>query len=322
METILGIDAGASGSRGILISSTGEVLWKGESGPANCRDMDEEAFFRVLDEHRKQATHAVRAPSAVGLGLTGIVKESMGDKIRRNCAARWHLPPENLLVESDLQAAHRGAFTGRPGIVLISGTGSSCLGRAVDGHWFQCGGWGGLLDDEGSGYGIALKALRKAMKMADGRLESGALLPLVYAHFNQATQRDLVDWVHDKPATKAEIAGLFPHLVRLSDEGDPVCRELIEEGAEELVLLVRATARACELEAPELVLVGGLIENEGSFRKQFMDVLKEILPGAKAVEPLLPPAVGAALGWWERGERTLDPLLIDRLRRELSKASG
>ena len=46
------------------------------------------------------------------------------------------------------------------GVGLIAGTGSIAVGRAPDGRTARAGGWGHLIGDEGSAYGVVLDALR------------------------------------------------------------------------------------------------------------------------------------------------------------------
>lgn len=57
---------------------------------------------------------------------------------------------ENYVVCSDTIGS---VFTASPlgGFVLIAGTGSNALLSNPDGKTYNCGGWGNMLGDEGSG---------------------------------------------------------------------------------------------------------------------------------------------------------------------------
>lgn len=63
---------------------------------------------------------------------------------------------------SDVEAAHLGALEGRPGLLLLAGTGSIALGRTRDGEWLRAGGLGPLLGDEGSAFWLGREWLRGA----------------------------------------------------------------------------------------------------------------------------------------------------------------
>ena len=55
------------------------------------------------------------------------------------------------------------------GVGVIAGTGSIAVGRATDGRTARAGGWGHLIGDEGSAYGVVLETLRLVARRADGR---------------------------------------------------------------------------------------------------------------------------------------------------------
>ncbi len=81
--------------------------------------------------------------------------------VRRSC-----LRTECELLH-DTPIAHAGALAGRPGIVVIAGTGSVVYGRKEDGSSSTLGGWGYLFGDEGSAFAIARDALATLMRAHD-----------------------------------------------------------------------------------------------------------------------------------------------------------
>ena len=64
-----------------------------------------------------------------------------------------------IALQGDAESAFYGALGGTAGIVVLSGTGSFCLGRDRTGTAARAGGWGPLFGDEGSGYHIGLLCL-------------------------------------------------------------------------------------------------------------------------------------------------------------------
>lgn len=69
-------------------------------------------------------------------------------------------------------------------MALVSGAGSVCLARSPQGRMLRVGGWGHLLGDEGSGYRLAMDALRLATQTVDGRADADALLRTILRHWS------------------------------------------------------------------------------------------------------------------------------------------
>ncbi|MDR3655785.1 MAG: ATPase, partial [Mycobacterium sp.] len=61
------------------------------------------------------------------------------------------LRAERVAVTSDGVIAHAGALDGKPGVVLIAGTGVVALAIGADGSLRTADGWGPWLGDEGGG---------------------------------------------------------------------------------------------------------------------------------------------------------------------------
>jgi N-acetylmuramic acid 6-phosphate etherase len=139
---------------------------------------------------------------------------------------------KRVAVTSDAVIAHAGAFDGKPGVVLIAGTGVVALAIGADGSLRTADGWGPWLGDEGGGAWIGASGLRAALRAHDGRGPSTTLLDAARARFGPPAT-----W----PAqlnNAAEVASFAPDVLAAQD--DTVARAIVDAAAEALA----ATARA------------------------------------------------------------------------------
>src|SRR5204862_7568768 len=95
---------------------------------------------------------------AAGVGLAGIRRKDV--RARMHDALVQTLGIKNVELVSDGDIALYGATDGRPGVVVISGTGSIAVGMNRQGKRATAGGWGPVAGDEGSGSWIARHALQ------------------------------------------------------------------------------------------------------------------------------------------------------------------
>ena len=76
---------------------------------------------------------------------------------------------EHVEVISDAEAALLGALGGRPGLLVLAGTGSIILGRDGRGRLARAGGLGPLIGDEGSAFWLGREWLRLSPEAARRR---------------------------------------------------------------------------------------------------------------------------------------------------------
>jgi N-acetylglucosamine kinase-like BadF-type ATPase len=170
------------------------------------------------------------------------------------------------------------------GVALVSGTGSVCLGRSENGRSARVGGWGPLLGDEGSGYDIAMRALRLATQSADGRFEATALLQAALKHWSLTEPGALIHFVHAPERTAAELAGLAGSVMQLVGKGDPGARRVVAEAAAELAHHVDTVVRRLGLKKPPLAMAGGLLG--GQLRPAVLAAIKsEVGAAAYVADP-------------------------------------
>ncbi|MBW7933316.1 MAG: hypothetical protein H3C62_06790, partial [Gemmatimonadaceae bacterium] len=197
---------------------------------------------------------------------------------------------DRVIIEPDATIALEDAFADGPGILLVSGTGSSCFGRSPTGQFSRCGGWGPNIGDEGSGAWIGRRALSIAAAAADGREPDTALLPAVLTALELENSDGLILWASQAdPAALAKLAGT---VITVAATGDLRANSLLTLAAEELVTHVRALARQLftdERAAIPVALAGGLMERGSFVRKLVETRLKSAVPGAQVrAEPVVP----------------------------------
>ena len=173
--TVLGIEGGGTRTSVLLVDSRDAILASFQTGPAVLPLMSD----RELQWHlRAIAGRLQMVPDAICIGLAGVRTDVDCERLRRAASREWPAVP--CLATNDLETAL--ATTPVEGevtrVLVLSGTGSCCFGRASDERAAKVGGRGHIIGDRGSACDIGLRALRLVMAHLDhygsmGRLGAG-----------------------------------------------------------------------------------------------------------------------------------------------------
>ncbi len=206
-------------------------------------------------------------------------------------------PPERIGVDHDCRVALAGGLSGRPGIVQIAGTGTSCFGMNAAGQSWRAGGWGPLIDDEGSSYWLGIQAMRAAALAYDGRGPATLLSEKVAERLQLKEMNDLMNRLYAAEMSRTEIAGLAPLVYQAAAQGDAAALQLIRQGCEAMADCVLTVARKLGMEDGEceLAVTGGMTKAREGLFSPLVEAVHNRLPGCRVVYAELPPVHGAAL---------------------------
>lgn len=185
------VDGGGTHTRLRLIDRDGQRLAEGRAGPS-ALGQGAAAAWAAIAAALADAASAAGLPTpawsdcALGLGLSGANSPPLRDAFVAAAPAG-----AQLVLANDSDTALLGAHGGRPGVLVIAGTGSIGQVLRADGSRAQAGGWGWINGDEGSGAWLGLAAMRHAQRAFDGRERAG---PLALALWQRArTETGLAD---------------------------------------------------------------------------------------------------------------------------------
>lgn len=211
--------------------------------------------------------------------------------------------PRPFSFTSDVEMACTGAFGGRAGVLLLSGTGSVAWATDGRGGHVKVGGWGGLFGDEGSAFWIGRQALSLLTMLLDGRnqVDQGFLEPFASAMGlpldREACGTALLEWYAALQHPRASVAALARIVSDLAEQGLEPAKHLMRQAAGHLSAHIDAAQRRFS-ETPLPWSYAG-----GTFRSSLLREAITARHGAP-VEPRLPPVGGglfsaARLARWE-----------------------
>jgi N-acetylmuramic acid 6-phosphate etherase len=298
-ELVLGIDGGGSHTLAYLADAQagGRVLGRGEAGPSNIQSVGVERALQALDDAIARAFSAAGKPrgklGAAALGLAGVDRAEAAAVVR-DWAARVQLS-ERLEIANDATLLLAAGTPEGWGLAVIAGTGSIAFGRTPDGRFDRSGGWGYLLGDEGSAYGLALAGVRAVARAADGCAPPTRLTSAILAAMGLAEPLQMIHVVYQGIWDRARIATLAPLVLRLADQGDTVARAIVGHEANEIANTAAAVVKKLNLPAervPVAITGGALLKGE-SYRQQFLDALRVAGVNPEPVALVDEPAQGA-----------------------------
>ncbi|MGA4506923.1 N-acetylglucosamine kinase [Propionibacteriaceae bacterium G1746] len=274
---VIGVDAGGTSTKAVLLDETGCVLATSRTGPGNPTSAGHDLAVANIVAACTAVVHAARArhgqvppPSFIAFTMAGVL------------AAGGRLPgvdealaqagiPAPISFHGDVLSAYFSATAADEGAVLIAGTGCTSArvsgGAIADTH----DGLGWLIGDEGSGFWIGRKVVQAVCRALDRRGPDTALVDELVAMVDVDSELgmpwkdqrllNLIAWSYGRRPVELAAAGEL--VARVPD--DPVARGIITEAADRLLVNLNAsvtTPKAGPLDGP--VVLGGSVVSPGS----------------------------------------------------------
>jgi N-acetylglucosamine kinase-like BadF-type ATPase len=293
MKYFIGIDGGGTKTDCIITDESYIPLLSIKGGPLNLliNSLSESTntILQLVNSSLSKMNIPIMHLKYIGIGAAGAGGFEESEKLEINLKAL--LPPSiTLKVASDAEVALEGAFNGKPGCILISGTGSIIYGKGKDGIIHRCGGFGRILGDEGSGYMLGKKGLILAAKEFDGRAPKTLITHLLKDKYQFQSSRDIISIVHNK---SLDIAAIAPLVLAAAGNNDKVALRIIDEETDELLSLISCIIKKLKKENIEICFTGKLISTVNIFSITLRDKLAASFKLIKIKEPEYSPAMGA-----------------------------
>ena len=225
----LGVDGGQTGTRGVLVSRDGAVLATAEAGglldavaPGGVERMRE-----VLTTIRDGCAGPGK-PDGVFLGLTATVTGTPSQKLGEAVAVElW--PDSVTRVEGDSLVAWAAGTGGQPGVTAMAGTGSVVAAVNEAGDTIECGGWGYVFGDWGSGFHMGAAAVRRMVQRWDRDRGESPMGTEINKAMGVAAASEIPPLFYSASIDIANVAQLAKIVSRFAKAGDPEATAVIAE---------------------------------------------------------------------------------------------
>ncbi len=300
MSFVIGVDGGGTKTLALVSDLKGHILGFGHSGPSNYHIVGIENAKKSIREAVERALvdsgYDPRSKARVACyGLAGL------DSPRDFQIVHPHLEAlglaEKVVMAHDSHIALMGATAGKPGVIVIAGTGSVAAGIDEKGRYVRSGGWGPVIGDEGSAYFIGREAIVAALRYYDGRGPETRLLEAIKAELGLKAVEDIIGVIYGRTIAFSRIASIAPLVSRLAKEGDKIAADILVRAGKELATLAVAIIRRLRFEDREfpLAIIGGAFKAGPLLVETFRKEVLKAAPKAQISKPRLPPVVGAVL---------------------------
>jgi len=291
---VIGVDGGGT-KTAMAAYKDGVQIAQSRSGPMNYNfigvDAAAENFiagFRALELPADEITAIGIGDPSLDDGVTED-SESSAAKFFRKLQEELGIP---VFARSDAYITLFGLTGGKePAVLMLSGTGAMGIAENAAHETKVAGGWGRLLEDEGSGYYIAVEALRSACHAFEGIGPETALCDAILKHFGFTDHRDMILSFYGEE--DPNLASFAKTVCDCAEAGDAVACTILQNAAK---FLVAFTSTLIEWSGSRKVGVyGSVICSSRIVREQFEAQLYQKYPDLTISEPPVSAEQAAAM---------------------------
>jgi glucosamine kinase len=294
---LAGVDGGATKTVAVVGTLDGNLLGFARGTSSNYHNVGVREAVKSIHATVAMACRRANASTndlkIVVMGLAAM--DSPRDfRVGRRVADLTRLGKRRI-VRHDSVIALYAATLGRPGIVVNAGTGSFAAGIDADGRVIRAGGWGNIIDDEGSAYDIGKLGIRATLRGLNGREPKTAIAETLVRKFKLRTLEDIVHQVHEKPMTVEEVASISGLVAQTALKGDRVARDILVHEGRVLANLASAVARRLRMTRSKLDIycTGGVFNAGATILNPFRRELRKSVSRFRIRRSRFDPVVGA-----------------------------
>ena len=279
----LGIDGGGTKTEFVLTTQTGVICARVLKSGCNPNDLGVEKSCQVLQDGIKSLLEENSIlPSEVSI-YAGVSGAGVGENAKKMTEKLREVYPCSV-VKSDLTNAVETCLKGEKGIVAICGTGNSCA--IYDGERYKVvGGYGYLFEEGGSGYAIGKDGAIAVLKAEDGLARDTLLQEYVYQKYGKPLRSALPKLLL---GGKAEVGTICPLVFQGYENGDSVCRDIIEKHFQYVCEFLRSVKEIYGEKGCKIGFIGGITEN-----RRFQETVKRAFAENEVVFGSCKPVYGA-----------------------------
>lgn len=290
MEYYLGIDGGGTKTTAAVSDEKGNILLKKVGKTINFYSVGmekaRENLLSVIEDIYSEIGEITF--ESVFVGCSALDSEADTETLTSLCG---EVKAKKIKMDSDLYVALKSVENAVCPCVAICGTGSMVIGEDKNGNVKFKGGWGHIIGDEGSGYAIAVNALKCCAIFCDSG-EKSPLLESAEEYFGVADFRQVIDKIYSPETTKDVLAGFASGVQKTAEAGDVFAQSIIVNEAHNFSRTVFNLLGEIE-ECSVLALYGGVFQHNELFREAFKEDITEIYPDLEIRLLDIPPEEGA-----------------------------
>lgn len=303
-DYFLGVDGGQSSTTAIIGDSEGRILGMGRGGPCN--------HIKTGDGRAKFENAILGALPERGLHFRAACLGFSGGPRDKDALVRQLIPADEYLITNDGLIALSGATGGKPGIIVVAGTGSIAFGRNAQGQAGRAGGWGYIYGDEGGGFDLTRQALRAALRMEERWGPPTSLRDKLLQASGAPDANDLMHRFYTTDYPRPQIASYSRLVDEAAIEGDAVAIDILHRAAQDLAGFAASVRHA--LFAPAEPAIVSPVGNV--YRSQILSARFELLIGLNDANhfrlPEFGPAAGALIEAWKLAGLSPDTRFLPR----------
>ena len=305
---IIGVDGGGTKTRISAVEANGRIVASAEGSSINYNNIGvEKAFsnFKHIIDGLDINRGFIRAISIGDPSQDDIcVNPNTANFVRHIRNGLSLNSNTEIFIKSDVFMTLYGLTMGAPGVIVVSGTGS--MGAAIDskGNYYVSGGWGFPVSDTGSGYDIAVEALKYIFSSYDRygyeniQITGGILGASALEYYGVEHPRELINCFHGEHSDRARVAEFSKVVYYCAKHGCKEAVHILEDAGTKLALCGKNLIERvkCNSDREPLVgMYGSVLTNNCFVRSSFINKLTELYPGINIVNVKMAPEYAAAV---------------------------